>query len=342
MSLPSHSTPASLPPGSLDRIARTVYPAPTWKERGRRLVFIVRQLAHGRHTRRWIDYLDRPWMSAVVAEHPSLYRKVIRPYVSRNWPDAMKTAAMIHHYDLLHRRTTPEVFARIFSASGATLAAFPTRNGDHLTVRLRYDSKFRKEGETTLELISAKYQCRVFCLTFVLAADRHRRPCLIIGAVSGLPAGVDKDIIKETAKALFGLRPKALLLLVLQELARAWGASGILGVGSRIHTSRHPVYALNRSRRFSIAYDEFWREAGGRMGSDGFFSLPLAQAERPLDAIESSKRSLYRQRYAWIRTLQAALRQQLAEGSPLAPTERGQPAPPAPTVARPELALVSS
>lgn len=313
--------------GPLVRIAREVYPAPTWTGARQRAVFILRQLAHYPHARRWLDYLDRPWMSAVVAENPSLYRKVIRPYISRNWPDDMKVSAMIHHYDQLNRQTTPEVFSGIFSPSGADLADFPARNGDHLTIRLRYDSQFRKEGETTLELLSTKHQCRVFCLTFVLAADCHHRSCLIIGAVYGLDTGTDKNIIKEVAKSLFGLRPKALLLLVLQELARAWGAHGLLGVGSRIHTSRHQVYALNRSRQFAIAYDEFWHEAGGVRLSDGFFRLPLRFVERSLTTIESHKRSLYRQRYAWISELQVGQRRRLVEWAPAVPPDQ-PPAPP--------------
>ncbi|SDS46064.1 hypothetical protein SAMN05444173_2954 [Opitutus sp. GAS368] len=313
---------SSLSLAALRRVARAVYPGPTWKSRGLRVIFIARHLAHGRNAGLWLDYLGRPGMAAAVVQHPSLYRKVVRPYVSRNWPDAVKTAAMIHHYEALRRSVAPEVRAQIFSPAGAELAVFPVRNGDLLTVRLRYDPKFRKEGETTLELVSARHACRIFCLTFVLAPDRRQRRCLVIGAVSGLPAGTDKAIIKDTAKALFGLRPKALLLAVLQELAQAWGAHGLLGVGSRVHTSRHPVYALNRSRRFSIAYDEFWREAGGTRESDGFFRLPLHWVERPEAAIESHKRSLYRQRHAWIRDLQLTLRRRLREWAPAGPEKR--------------------
>jgi uncharacterized protein VirK/YbjX len=319
---------------ALRRIARAVHPEPTWKSRGLRLLLIARQLAHKRSAGLWLDYLGRPWMAAAVAQQPSLYRKIIRPYVSRHWSDAMKAAAMIHHHEVLRRSVAPEVLAQIFSPAGAELAVVPARNGDLLTLRLRYDPKFRKEGETTLELLSARHHCRIFCLTFVLAPDRRQRSCLVIGAVSGLPAGADKAIIKDTAKALFGLRPKALLLAVLQELARAWGAHGLLGVGSRVHTSRHPVYALNRSRRFSIAYDEFWREAGGTRGSDGFFRLPLHWVERPEATIESHKRALYRQRHAWIRDLQLTLRRRLTEWAPAGPEKRAPEVAPKPPAGR--------
>ena len=292
---------------ALYRTAHTVYPGPGWPGFCQRALFVLRCFAHHRNSRPWLEYLHQPWMAAIAGNNPSLYRKTIRPYVSKNWSGEMRTAAMIHHYEFLRHQLRPEYFAQIFSRTGADLTVFTVKNGDRLTVRLRYDCKFRKEGETTLELFSDKYRCRVFCLTFVVAADPQGTPCVIIGAISGLPKGTDKNIIKDTSKALFGLRPKGLLLLVLQELAGQWKIPVLLGVGNAIHTSRHPVYTLNHSRQFDIAYDEFWQEAGGIRRSDGFFILPGRFIERPLSAIEPHKRSLYRQRYAWIGELQAAL-----------------------------------
>lgn len=290
--------------------ARRVYPAAGWAGRAQRLLFVVRQLIHYPHARQWIHHLGRPPMDAVVARNPYLYRKIIRPYVSRDWPDALKVAALIHHYRFLSRKA-PGLFGGICSEEGVELTAFAVGQNERLRLRLRMDSKFRKEGEATLELISEKFQCRVYCLSFVIAPGLNGRSALIVGAVSGLPMGADKNIIKYTAKAIFGLRPKALLLIAVQELAQVWGIGFVLGVGSRIHTSRHASYVLNRSRQFDIAYDEFWQEAGGVRRGDGFYTLPSAFVERTPAAIPAHKRSLYRQRYAWIDGFRATLRERL-------------------------------
>lgn len=285
---------------SLVHIARRVYPDPTWSDRGQRTLFVLRHLCKYRYSKKWLEYLATGPLALIAQENPSLYRKPIRPYLSINWTNRAKIAAMIYHYDFLACRLAPAVFRQVVSPAGCVLLSFPAKNGDQLTIRLRFDGKFRKEGETTLDLESAQYSCRVSSLTFVAAASESGAPSLVIGAVSGLPAGVDKDVIKNTAKALFGLRPKALLVLLLQELARAWEVPALFGVGSRIHTSRHLIYALNRSRRFAITYDSFWREIGGIPRSDGFFNLPLVVPARDLKEIEAHKRSLYRQRYALI------------------------------------------
>ncbi len=282
----------------LTHIARTVYPKPTWADRGQRALFVIRHLQNHPYSKKWLEFLASGRMALIARQNPSLYRKPIRPYVSINWPKRAKVAAMIYHYDFLARRLAPAAFTRIVSLTGAVLLSFPVKNGDRLTVCLRYDSKFRKEGETTLDLESANHGCRVSSLTFVAAATETGAPCLVIGAISGLPAGADKDIIKHTAKAMFGLRPKALLLLVLQELARVWDVQHLLGVGNRIHTSRHLAYAFNRSRRFTITYDSFWQEVGGIRRIDGFFVLPLVASVRNIDEIEPPKRSLYRHRSA--------------------------------------------
>jgi uncharacterized protein VirK/YbjX len=292
---------------SLTRLALRVHPKPTWTDLGNRTLFLFRHLRNHSSSQCWIEYLANNRMASIAQDNPSLYRKPIRPYVSINWPNRAKVTAMIYHYDFLARQLAPAVFRQVVSPTGSVLLSFPTRNGDQLTVRLRYDGKFRKEGEATLDLESANHACRVSSLTFVVAASECGAPCFVIGAVSGLPSGVDKDIIRDTTKALFGLRPKALLLQVLQELAQAWGVPALLGVGNRIHTSRHPAYAFNRSRRFAIAYDCFWREVGGALRSDGLFSLPLASPIRDFQEIDSRKRSLYRQRYALIGDLRDRL-----------------------------------
>jgi len=298
---------------SLWHVARVLHPGSSWAEPGRRLLFVFRHLRSPRLSAQWLEFLATTRLAPVARENPSLYRKPIRPYVSLRWPAATRVAAMIHHYEFLARVVEPEIFGRIASPAGAVLLSFPARTGDHFTVRLRYDAKFRKEGEVTVDLDSAMLGDRVSSLTFVVAAGAAGLPCLVIGAVSGLPAGADKDIIKHTTKALFGLRPKALLLLVVQELAQAWGIPVLLGVGSRVHPSRHLIYRLNHRRRFPIAYDDFWREMGGRRRNDGLFALPLATPTRDLREIESHKRSLYRHRQTLTAALQAQLRASLRD-----------------------------
>ena len=283
---------------------------------GRRLLFVLRYLRDYRHSRRWLDFLATDLMVPIGQNNPGLYRKPIRPYVSIHWSQRTKIEALIFHYEFLARRLRPEFFRGIGSQEGMVLLTCDTKNNDQLRVRLHYDNKFRKEGEATLDLESAKYGCRVFSLTFVVAACVTGEPCLVIGAVSGLPANADKDIIKETAKALFGLRPKALLLLVVQQLAEKLKVKIILGVASRIHSSRHWVYAFNSSRRFAINYDDFWREVGGARRSDGMFVLPQTFPMKNLETIKSHKRSLYRQRYNLIDELRQQMKVNLRGWQP--------------------------
>jgi hypothetical protein len=54
----------------------------------------------------------------------------------------------------------------------------------------------------------------------------------------------------KVAKSLHGLRPKALLVFVAQELAQAWNLRAIRAVSNALHMSQHRDYRLNRSRPF--------------------------------------------------------------------------------------------
>lgn len=291
----------------LMRSAYSVYPETTLAGVGKRAVYLLRHLWSLPYSRRWLQFLSSEGMVAIASENPSLYRKPIRPYVSLNWPRSVRVAAMIHHYEFLVRRMTAADFLQAVSPAGRVLLSFTAKNHDQLTIRLRYDGKFRKEGEATLGLESAKFRCQVSSLTFVVASSISGAPCIVIGAVYGLHPGADKNIIRETAKALSGLRPKALLLFLLQGMAQAWSVKALLGVGSRTHSSRHLVYALNKSRLFTITYDDFWRESGGSLRSDGLFALPLTAGVRDLQSVETHKRSLYRNRQALLAELQQRL-----------------------------------
>jgi uncharacterized protein VirK/YbjX len=295
----------------LARSARTVYPRSTPADFVRRWLYCSLHLCHLQHSRRLLNFLDGELMNKVTSENPSLFRKLIRPYVTLTWSAGAKVEAILHHYHFLSRHMAPREFRRAVSPVGVELLSLRAGDRDRLTVRIRCDGKFRKEGEATLDLESAIFGCRVSSLTFVVAPSNSGRPGIIIGAVYGLPAGVSRDIIRDTAKALYGLRPKALLLLLLREMARTWGVGSLLGVGSQMHTSRHLIYRFNRSRLFAVKYSDFWVESGGEMRGDGLYWLPLNRGPRDLQSIPPTKRSQYRHRQTLIAELEGCLRANL-------------------------------
>ena len=258
-------------------------------------------------------------MAAAVRANPMLYRKIIRPYLNPGWTTDRKLQVLTAHHEYVATRLVRVPFLKACTLEGLPLLSM-AYEGEEFQVRGVSDQKFSKEGELTLVLFSTKYNCYVSSLTFVIVKrDSGPGPVMIIGSSQGLPAHADKNIIKEVSKLLHGLRPKALLLFAAQEIARSWQVDSIRAASNKTHISRQSDYALNRTRRPKLAYDEFWEESGGVRGADDYYDLPLHLVRRSDAEIKPNKRSLYHQRYRMLDRLSTELQARLSD---LAPSPR--------------------
>ena len=287
--------------------SRKLYPQATLKHVGERALFVLRNLLALPSSRQWVEFLQRGPMAEISRANSHLFKKIIRPYVARSWSNERKLKALTDNYTFWQATLAPEVFRALFSANGVTLCIFTTQDGDTFELHLTYDSKFNKEGEITLELISSNHCCRISALAFHVGKERTGKHAIAIGSLQGLAAGNDKEIIKAVSKIMHGLRPKALLFQVVQEIARNCQVDRIRGISNQEHNSRHISYALNRTRRPRLTYNEFWQEMGGTLSADGFFDLPPRPPMREASQVKSNKRALYRQRYALLEQLQAGI-----------------------------------
>jgi len=173
-------------------------------------------------------------------------------------------------------------------------------------------AQFRKEGELTLSLELEGLEGPVMALAFSL--ERAPELCLRVGGFQGRKGG-DEATIKLVTKALHGLRPKNLLVLVAQELARALGASEVCGVGNGIHIYRARMHSpLLPKRDIHFDFDALWAELGGTPLPDGWFRLPLETPRRAPEDVPPHKRSLYAKRYAMLDQLSQQVRERLGAG----------------------------
>lgn len=305
----------NLPLPAFREIAWLVHPQRTLKGAGDRALFVWRSLRSQPHARLWYAWLSQSFMAPATGHAPGLYKKIVRPYLTPRWNNAQKLRALQEHYAFFSERLVADDFRRMFVYPGLPLLEFTGRDGHGFRVFVGHDAKCNKEGELSLLLYSEKHALRVSSLIAIVLRRPGGGHELLIGGIQGLPDGADKNIIEEVAKSLHGLRPKALLLFLAQELAAAWNLEAVSAISNQLHISRHRAYALNSSRRPKLAYDEFWEECGGHRRDDGFYDLPLCHAPRDLHELKPGKRSLYRQRYALMESLGFALRRSLHDSA---------------------------
>ena len=301
-------------------VARAVYPKFTVSDWADRWLFVFRSLRCHPHASDWYDWLNKPSMAAAIRINPMLYRKIIRPYVSPSWKTDRKLHVLIRHHEYMATRLTRVHFLNACTRDGLGLLTL-AHEGEEYQIRCVSNQRYSKEGELTLVLLSTKYGCYVSSLTFVIVErDTGSGRVMLIGGSQGLPADADKNIIKEVSKILHGLRPKALLLFVAQEIARTWQLDGIRAASNRTHISRHSDYALNRTRRPKLSYDEFWTESGGTRNGDDYYDLPMNFIRRSDAEIKSNKRSLYHKRYQLLDRLSTDIQARLSDLAPVART----------------------
>jgi uncharacterized protein VirK/YbjX len=137
-------------------------------------------------------------------------------------------------------------------------------------------------------------------------ADRKE---IFIGGLQGNKETSEEAVVAAT-RGLHGLRPKALLVYVLQQLAVHWKITGLRAVSNEMHIYRH----FQTRRNVAASYDAFWIECGGAAAPDGIFDLPVAFVPREISTIRVNKRQMYKRRYAMLEGMAAEIKARLSGG----------------------------
>jgi uncharacterized protein VirK/YbjX len=254
-------------------------------------------------TRAWLARLVQPDIAPLWAARPRLVQKLQRPYVCCAWNSPMRLAALIKHYDFLCTVFDPEVRKAIYGEGVDLVRMTHAETGDKWELRLFYHDRFEREGEMTLALRDIETGVMLAGMTFCLAQNGDDR----IAIIGGMQAGGDprtRDLIHDATKALFGMRPKALLVWCLQQLAELWKLTQIQAVGDDQHVWRHWMKQVE----IAASYNEFWRESDGRtLPGGGSWELPLRFSSRPRGELKPSRRKTYERRYAMLDSLRPKL-----------------------------------
>lgn len=251
----------------------------------------------------WFAFLDEPAIQPFVAANPRLAFRPMGTYMSRRWGWPRRFKVIRDTYIFAHANggALQEALLR---EGGLALARIPLEKMGVMTLRLRADVQFRKEGEAGVFLEFEGIEGAISSFVFSLEHLPGGWVCYL-GALQGRKGG-DEEAIKAATKAMHGLRPKALMVFVAQEIARSLRVSNLLGVGNGIHVTL--ARTLGSAKKILFDYDDLWREAGGEPQPDGWFQLPLKAQRRTAEEIKPNKRSMYAKRYALMDGLSRQIR----------------------------------
>lgn len=262
----------------------------------------VHVLRNSSYVTDWYPLLDDPLMHGVLEAHPRVCEKISRPYLRCGLSRGDRHRLLIGHYHWLRAHLSDQAFVSIYMGEGLELARLLLGDIGEYRLVLHYLGQFEMEGDMTLSLIRTD-GLRIHSATFsMLQVDQELHI-----QIGGMQGGVREfgEAIKLLTKALHGMRPKALVLWALMQLASAWGSHRLLGIRSANHVYRCLSFNRSRKERIWADYDSLWQEAGGIIASDNtrLYELPLAWPLKPLETVPANKRATYRRRYAMFEVL---------------------------------------
>jgi hypothetical protein len=258
---------------------------------------------------KWVDFLHRPEIRKFADINPQLWLRNIRGYVSVAWSPARRRKLLEDSYRFALAHPGP-MLSTLHPRVEAELAVIPLggENGD-LRLTLASDDTFSSEGEWALRVYAAAHSggdTSCLCAVAFSIGETEDGWVGYIGALQGGRASKEASV-KSSTKAMHGVRPKAMAIFALQELASSLGLVRLLGAGSSIQMSNKKHAIPLPWKKISFSYDGMWQEADGKPVEDGWYELPLREVRRTRDEIKPNKRPLYARRYALFDQIQAAV-----------------------------------
>lgn len=261
----------------------------------------------------WVGFLCQPDNRPFADANPQLWLRMLRGYLSVDWSAAKQFKVLRDSYRFARAHPGP-LLTTVYPRKEVELALIPLGPEDgHLRITLASEDAFSSEGEWAIRIYcpahSGGSQGCLSAIAFSIA-ETEQGWIAYIGALQG--GGAANEVtVKSSTKAMHGVRPKAMAIFALQELASALGLKRLLGAGTDIQMSNAKHAIPLPWKKISFNYDAMWAEADGKPAEEGWHELPLREIRRTREEIKPNKRPLYARRYALFDQIQTAVAESL-------------------------------
>lgn len=262
-------------------------------------------LAHHREFSEWVGFLLQPDYRPYATANTLIWQRPLRGYLSTRWGGAKKLKVLKDSYRFAQAHPGP-LREALLRSDFVVIAEVPLgKELGNLEIALGRDPRFRREGEWCLRVNCPALGGHLCTIAFAVE-EIGGEWVAYAGAIQGGEAA-NEETIKASAKAMHGIRAKAMAILALQSVARSLGIRRLYGDSNAIQISRRKHLVPVPWNRISFDYDQMWSEAGGKPAGDGWYELPIEPARRTREEIKPNKRPLYARRYALLDQLSTAI-----------------------------------
>ncbi|MBC7404714.1 MAG: DUF535 family protein [Cytophaga sp.] len=257
----------------------------------------LRSHIHSQLSREWIAFWNStPFFNALAIAEPSVLKKIFRPYLTKCLSSFDRLDVLTSHYQFIMRHGLGDIVLRA-AKTPVVLSQFSAKSDKMYHVRLVVDNTMEREGEMVLQLVSEENILFSVAFTFF---DHLGKATVAIGCIQGGKSQDNLDQIRFSTRDMFGLRPKTLMVRLVQQIGFQLGCVDMLLVGNGNRTVSQQL----RKGIVFADYNSAWEELGALRRADGDFKLACSGLSAPdLQAIASSKRSEAKKRFALLGTV---------------------------------------
>lgn len=230
------------------------------------------------------------YMGRYLCARPETAGILIWPYQCAAWDRYRRVSRFVGHFKAME--VVPAYFRFGFDEKLVLLDL--SMYSPDCVVILDQPRWLCREGQLTLNIFQGKY--RAFSLTFSLYAQQGLGTEMFIGGIQGRSTDDALERYRQLTKSFFGLRPRDLLLELLNSLAPVLGVTKINAVADQHRYFRHRFFR-SADKPIHVDYDDIWMERGAVRVEETYFELPMTPYRRDLEDVSSNKRSMYRRRY---------------------------------------------
>lgn len=246
------------------------------------------------------SYLNHnPLWIPVFTEVPYSCNTVLQKFCDNRFSKKQRLEAIISSLSMAENKFGRELSSKLVEQKTILLAPLT----EDLSLYLNLNKIDPFEGFFSLN-IRNKADLNVYDASFTFLQPN----LLLIASIQGPKGENAKELVKSVTKALFGTRPMFLLVHAFKILAQCLDCE-LVGISHK-HQAK---YRFNDHSRLLFNYDHFWQEHEGILNDRTYWKLPLEIKRKPLEEIETKKRSLYRKRYQMFDHLQESIKQILRQ-----------------------------
>jgi len=271
-------------------LGREMHPDLSLNSIKHQVLLLGRAMAFLSEIQKWYGISDNPLLSRALKRFPLMSGAMYWPYINHAWPMSRKLAIIDQHYRLLEGQTAIIAHATFDEIELARL------DEEYAGLRLVLDKTkwFLREGEIVLNLFVNEQ--RFYSVAFTLGIDQGQK-LIYIGALQGSNVDTAKDMYRSITHTLHGMRPRDLLMVALKMLCIEFGINRIWAISNDMRQHNSPYFGNSHKEKVLVAYNEVWKEHGGKPIDNGFYELTATVKHKDMSEIPSRKRAAYRRRY---------------------------------------------